>query len=535
MNKTTANLIQNFVKLKDVYSISLKRGEKILGHVSIHTDNTLDNTKIQLINTFVSQASIVLESVSYQEALHESEERYKILFEDSPMAIAVIGSDDKIKVWNSNFTRMIGVKEEEAKTLNIPDRYVDIRDRERLYKILQKEGMVHNSEVELMRINGDKFYANISIKPLSYNGEASRLVVLNDITSRKLAEEEKKKLNKVIEQSSSMVMITNEEGTIEYVNSSFCDIIGFTREEVIGNKPSILKSGVTSDQLYKELWQSIKGGKEWRGRFQNKKKNGELIWTEAHIFPIIDEHQEVTHFVGITDDVSEKKKAEEELIRAKGKAEESDRLKTAFLANISHEIRTPMNAILGFSGLLSSSNHDDNKKKEFIDIIQSRSNDLMHIINNLVDISKIESGEINVTPSEISVQSFLSGVYRKFEGKEKPEVEFKLTIPEKKQDLRINTDPSLLKRILSNLIENALKYTDNGTVEVGYECREDDCIFFTHDSGIGINPIKSEIIFNRFMQAETFDPDARGGNGLGLAIAKNLTEILDGSIWFEPG
>jgi CheY-like chemotaxis protein len=200
---------------------------------------------------------------------------------------------------------------------------------------------------------------------------------------------------------------------------------------------------------------------------------------------------------------------------------------------MSHEIRTPMNAILGFSELLNSPEYDENKKRDFVHIIQSRGNDLMHIIKNLVEVSKIESGEVQTKISMVVAESLITKVFERFEGTQKSEVTFKTDIPTKQKDLAIYTDPTHLNRVLSNLVENAIKYTDEGKISLGYYWKENECTFFVRDSGIGIHPDKSSIIFNRFMQAEVNDPQARGGNGLGLTIAKDLIEILEGKIWFE--
>ena len=330
-----------------------------------------------------------------------------------------------------------------------------------------------------------------------------------------------------------MIMITNAKGIIEYVNPSFSSTTGFSKEEVLGAMPNILKSGITPDHLYAEMWQKVLAGENWQGVLQNKTKDGRLFWANLQVFPITDENNNLTHFVGIIEDITENKKAEEELVQAKIRAEESDKLKTAFLTNMSHEIRTPMNAILGFSELLNSPEYDENKKRDFVHIIQSRGNDLMHIINNLVEVSKIESGEVQTKISMVVAESLITKVFERFEGTQKSEVTFKTDIPTKQKDLAIYTDPTHLNRVLSNLVENAIKYTDEGKISLGYYLKENECTFFIRDTGIGIHPDKSSIIFNRFMQAEVNDPQARGGNGLGLTIARDLIEILEGKIWFE--
>ena len=533
LNKQAAKRIEEFIKLKEIYVMSLTRNNKIYGHLAFFTACTLENATKQLIETFINQASIILERISYQDALHESEERYRVLFESAPQGLAVIGSGDQVITYNKQILDILAVTEQEIPDIKIPSFYRNIQDRERLYEILNETGIVLNYEADLIRKNGESFIGNISIAPISHKGEACRLVMVGDITTNKRDEEERKKLYKAIEQSPSMVMITDAEGTIEYVNPSFCRITGYSPEESIGQNPSILKSGVTPDHVYMEMWKQVKSGDRWQGVLQNQTRDGKLFWSNLSVFPIFDEKNKLTHFVGIIVDITETKKAEEELIAAKSKAEESDRLKTAFLANISHEIRTPMNAILGFSNLLSSPDHNEEKKREFVDIIQSRSEDLMQIINNIVEISKIESGQVRTQISKVRVNPLAAKIHKLFEGKQKSEVAFNLDFPKNMEDLELATDPTHVTRILSLLVENAIKYTDLGEIILGYELKDNECIFYVKDTGIGIHPDKAEIIFNRFMQAETFDPEARGGNGLGLAIARDLTEILGGRIWLK--
>jgi signal transduction histidine kinase len=216
-------------------------------------------------------------------------------------------------------------------------------------------------------------------------------------------------------------------------------------------------------------------------------------------------------------------------------AEESSRLKSAFLANMSHEIRTPMNAILGFTELLSRENVEDNKRKKFISIIQKNTNGLLRLINDILDISKIETNQLKIIMSKCTISDLFNSVKNDYdtliEYKENNQLNFIVTLPEKKQVAEIITDQVRLQQIFNNLIENSIKFTQEGEIEIGYVIKEKFVEFFVRDTGIGIPEEQQGLIFDRFRQAES-DANSRkyGGTGLGLAICKSLIEMLGGEI-----
>jgi len=230
-----------------------------------------------------------------------------------------------------------------------------------------------------------------------------------------------------------------------------------------------------------------------------------------------------------------------ELQIAKNKAEESDRLKTAFLSNMSHEIRTPMNAIIGFSHLLKDPNVTNENLNNYIDIITERGNQLLNIINDIIDISKIESGKINIHKSACNVNKLIDELYTMFyntkELTKKSHIELRSVKPDVYEDIIINTDISRLKQILSNLIDNAIKFTQAGFVEIGYSILETSgskkIQFYVKDSGIGISQENRNMIFNRFRQIDESHTRLFGGTGIGLSISKNLAELLGGDLFVD--
>lgn len=353
----------------------------------------------------------------------------------------------------------------------------------------------------------------------------------------KMQHDELVKLSRAVEKSQLGIVITNRDGTIEYVNPKYCKMTEYSYEELIGKNPRILQSGYHSKEFYKNLWDTILSGNDWEGEFLDKRKSGELWWDRGLISPIFDESGNITHFVGVMEDVTEQKQLLEELVKAKDKALESERLKTAFLANVSHEVRTPLNGILGFAQVLETQEVSMEEVKKFASIILKRGNELLELFNGILDLSLIESNQLRISPKSVNINGILYDLFSTFLLNEK--------VKSKKIDLRLGkvlpedfefiTDPLRLKQILSNLIENGIKFTKKGFVEFGCLKQENgDLLFYVKDTGIGIPSNKFETIFERFQQIDyDFISREYKGAGLGLPLAKGLVNLLGGRIWVE--
>lgn len=219
---------------------------------------------------------------------------------------------------------------------------------------------------------------------------------------------------------------------------------------------------------------------------------------------------------------------------AKEKAEESDRLKTAFLHNISHEIRTPLNAIIGFSGFLDQPDISDQERKEYIDIIFQSNNQLLTIINDIINISHIETGQARLKITPVNVNRVVRNLHRQFMPEAgKKHIELRIKAEHDESAAVVDTDEGKLIQILANLVSNAIKFTNYGHVEFGYVCREDHAEFYVEDTGIGIPEEEQSRIFERFYQVDKSESRTYGGTGLGLPISKGFVELLGGRIWFK--
>lgn len=377
------------------------------------------------------------------------------------------------------------------------------------------------------------------IIPTFHENEIIHMKGVNvDITEKKNAEEQLRLLSTSIEQSPVSMVITDANGTIGYINNSFTKTTGYTKGEALGKNPRVLKSGIHDASFYEDMWKILLSGQPWIGEIQNRKKNGELYWENAIISPILNTNGKITHFSAAKEDITEKKKLFSDLITAKEKAEESDRLKSAFLANMSHEVRTPLNSIIGFSELLAEPDFDDEQKNEFIHLIVTNGNNLLTIISDIMDISKLESGELKIYNKRINTSIYISNLKAQFAFQiEAKGLEFIVLNPSTHENISIFADGDRLNQVFNNLLSNALKFTSNGSIEIGYQPKGEMVEFYVKDSGIGIPLEYYKNIFDRFRQVEDEKTRKYGGNGLGLAITKNLIELMGGKIWLEsePG
>lgn len=355
-----------------------------------------------------------------------------------------------------------------------------------------------------------------------------------DYNEQKKNEDQLLLLSHSVEQSPVSVVITDYDGKIEYVNPTFSKVTGYSFDEVRGQNPRIMKSGETPIELYEDLWETILSGKKWSGEVINKKKDGRFYWEQLFVSPLLQEDGKISHFVAIREDISEKKAMIENLVKAKERAEESDRLKTAFLANISHEIRTPMNGILGFLELLKNPELENEVKSQYIDVVNRSGDRLMSTINDLIEISKIEAGQVKTEISTVYIPEIMD-YYLNFFKPEAREKHLGIKIVRQIEDPEalIKTDRSKIEATLSNLISNAIKFTQIGEIEFGNYIKGEFLVFFVKDTGVGISPDRMDAVFDRFVQADLNMTRPYQGTGLGLSIVKGYIEMLKGKIWVE--
>lgn len=356
-------------------------------------------------------------------------------------------------------------------------------------------------------------------------------------------EREARKLAAVAEHARDVVMITDPEGLTIWVNRAFEQLTGYTRDEILGRKPSILQGSGTDPVTVKQISEALKARKPIKTEILNYTKSGRPYWIEIDIAPVFDEAGTLTDFIAVERDISGRVERETELRlhseaveRARLLAEASDRAKSDFLANMSHEIRTPINGIMGFNQLLVRTTLDA-QQREYVDIIESSSNYLLHLVNELLDMSKIESGVIDIVAKPFKLSELTSSTLeamRPLANQKLLSLSFHSEIDEK--TLAIG-DRQHIRQILMNLIGNAIKFTDQGEVRLSLTREADSFVFAVEDTGCGIEAGKLNAIFDRFYQVTSKNGGKVAGAGLGLAIAKRLTELMAGqmSVTSIPG
>ncbi|MGE5680460.1 MAG: ATP-binding protein [Bacillota bacterium] len=360
---------------------------------------------------------------------------------------------------------------------------------------------------------------------------------LAQIIMRKRGEDAIRKLSSAVEQAADHIIITDKDGNIEYVNKAFEDLTGFTEEDWISRTPRILKSGLHEDSVYKAIWEKILSGRSHLGITINKKKNGELYYEEKTITPLKDKDGNITHFVSTGRDITERIKAEDELRLAKEKAERSERLKSDFLAQMSHEIRTPINSILNFTSLLRFET-EDKVSEEFRPVfsyIESGGRRLIRTIDLILNMSQLQAGSYEVNPVKIDLsKEILDEVIMELLPSAK-EKNLELVFHKKASTAVITGDNYTVGQIFTNLIDNAIKFTESGKVEVILDKDKDseEIRIEVNDTGIGISKEYLPQLFNPFSQEETGYTRRFEGNGLGLALVKKYIELNDAYIKVE--
>lgn len=325
------------------------------------------------------------------------------------------------------------------------------------------------------------------------------------------------------------VFETDSLGNFTYVNKAWVEIFGYTKKDIkagLNITETIISEGINREEGEYKI-----GEHEYLARRKDGSTFSALVYTNKVI-----RNNAIAGKRGIIIDNTQRKNYLEALEKAKQKAETSDKLKSSFLANMSHEIRTPVHAILGFSDLLREEYENPDKQKEYVDIIRESSQDLLTLINDIIDVAKIEAGEINIEKTNCYLNYLLEGVHKKFQAilkqKGKDHIEMKLNKGINDDYFKLKTDQARLKQVLNNLLNNAIKFTENGSIEFGYTVKDNThLLFYVKDTGIGISKNQLNVIFERFRQADLSKTREYGGTGLGLTISKSFVELFEGKIW----
>ncbi len=474
----------------------------------------------------------IAEKIIAEKRLKESEERYRNLFNNAPIGIYKTTFEGSIIMANPQLIQMLGYSTlEDLQRRNLrKEGYLDPNERKEFIHQIKKEGIVKNFESYWTKKNGEIICVRERARIIKDEKEKKLLLegTVEDITEYKKYEEDLRKLSQAVEQSPSSIIITDKNGNIEYVNPRFTEITGYSANEAKGKQPHILKT-----EIGQVIWNDISKGKEWRGEFENKKKNGELYWEYISISPIFDEQNKITHYLAILADITERKINEKQLIKAKELAEKSDKLKSEFLAQISHEVRTPLNNILTFNSMLKDDfvNNLTPELENDFKVIETSSKRLIRTIELVLTLAKIQTGNIEINFTEIDLdKDLLEDLNFEFHSRAKAK-NLNFSYLNEAGYSKVLADRSTLEQIFANLLDNAIKYTDEGKILLRlYNDFEGNVCVDVADSGIGMTGGFIPNMFNPFTQDEIEGGRKSEGTGLGLALVKKYIEISDAEI-----
>ncbi len=377
----------------------------------------------------------------------------------------------------------------------------------------------------------------------------------------------------ILDQIYDNVTVVDLNGTIIYVNRAECELMGCSREDLEGKHVSIYGDIPVDGEPEKPIFDQVLEKGRWRGEVYKYSRNGSKVFLDNRIRLIYDDDGKPVAMCGVSTDITERKHAEEKLRKTQEKLEqqnrklkllnhklnasnkriteineelnlsmkkaaESDRKKSVFLANMSHEIRTPMNGIIGFTNLLKKADLPDDKRQFYLRIVEESGKRMLSLIDNIIDISKIEAGLMEVNAVKTDVNILLGRLYDFFMHEaEAKGLALNLQTARQGDDCQIETDPAKLEQIISNLVKNAIKFTGEGRIDFGYTVQEEAIEFFVRDTGPGIPREDHEKVFDRFWRGQVGGQAAEDGKGLGLPIVQSLVNLLGGRVWFEskPG
>jgi PAS domain S-box-containing protein len=489
---------------------------------------------------FQGIARDITERMKMETLLRESEEKYRLIFEniqdlyyETSIEGMILEVSPSIEVISKG-----SYKRDDLLGKSIYDFYTQSDERNTLFSELLKKGYVTDFEISLKNRDGSVVPCAISAKVISVEGVPQKIVgSMHDITDRRnslnILKESEARFRSYFETSLAGIAITTPDTAWIDVNKTLSEMLGYSKEELLKTKWTDITHPDDLNIDLKEFERVIKGESE--GYFLDKRficKDKTIIWTSLAVRCVRNIDGSVKYLISLIIDITERKRTETELIKAKEKAEESDRLKTAFLNNISHEIRTPMNAITGFCALLNEPGIDEQMRTSFIETITQSSDQLLNIIYDILEVSNIDAGIIKITKTEVDINPVLKNLFTQFSPKADErgiKLNYSLTLND--NDAKILTDKTKLIQILSNLLNNAFKFTQKGQIEFGYKIVAGNFQFHVSDSGIGIPEDKIDKIFDRFYQIDHGLDRQFEGTGLGLSICKAYVSHLGGDIW----
>ncbi|BFN37095.1 PAS domain-containing sensor histidine kinase [Fidelibacter multiformis] len=478
----------------------------------------------------------VTSDVETAHQIRETSSRLEKIIESLQEGVTLSTPEGHFEIYNSQMRDITGYTREQANRTRdfINLIYPDPNQRQIVLDAIedmQKTGRSHETITEIVTRDRQHKLILVSSVLVAFNDKIRFLSTYRDVTDVFHIQEQVNLFSRAVEQGASSVLIADRNGYIQYSNSKFSEISGFDRDDIVGQRIGFHFVRSSSNGMIDEMMQHMHDGEEWQGEFECQRKNGDVYWNDINISPIADTSGEITHFIIIENDITERRRMIEMLKNARDISESANRAKTEFLANMSHELRTPLNSIIGFTNILlkNEKKHFDERDTMFLNRIRQNGIQLLNILSDILEISMVESGKITTRFVQTDLQELLKEILHTYgENARKKGLEFNLSLPEKIQPFK--TDPEKLKSIVDNLLSNAVKFTEKGSVSVTLNVNPntgEPAELMIADTGPGIPKERHESIFKAFEQVDYSKSRKYGGTGLGLALANSYAELMN--------
>lgn len=516
----------------------------------ILVDQELENYQKYLERLVVDRTKGLLEEVEkHKESLKKIEEneiRLSAITSSANDAIIMFDEYGQINFWNLEATHIFGYDNKEITDQNIrvlfsSDNLSDEYKQgiELIQDVIDNKRLSKNVELLATHMDGGRLPIEMSMASVEIHDSLNVVCIVRDITQRKKYLEEIERFKLIADIANYGLAITDLKGQIVYLNKYFAKIHGFETNEILGENFDMLSAQDSPYDFSKMADLTLKQDGFESEEIWHIKKDQKLVPLFLNTAVIKDKKNRPIFFAFSGIDITQNKDHEKNILKSKQIAEDSDRMKTAFLSTISHELRTPLNAIIGFSELIKLGDLEPEDLTDFNDEILGSGLHLLSIVEDILDVSLLEKHDLKIEYTEFSLSVFLKQIYDKFkDGKryENKAVDLFMKIDAKSGDTsadQINTDVKKLEHIFTKLLDNAYKFSEEGKIEFGYTRRNYKYEFYVKDEGMGIEEEKLQLIFENFGQASESEDRAHDGLGLGLSIVRHLLDVMGGDIRVE--
>ncbi|MDT8325011.1 MAG: PAS domain S-box protein [Bacteroidota bacterium] len=456
--------------------------------------------------------------------LRESEERFSMLT-DAAFEGIVFTEKAVVLDINRQLAEMLGYTVEEV--IGKPVMHFVAPESQR--RVREQMEAVHEPVYEhlAMRKDGSAFPVEVRVKNIAYRDRTVRVTAIRDITERRRAEEENTLLAQTLKSVRDCISITDSEDRIMFINDAFLATYGYAEDEVLGRHVSVLRPANVAPEKTQGIFPSTREG-GWHGEVLNRRKDGTEFPVELWTSVVRDQSGKPVAYVGVARDISDRKFAEQAIIAEKERAERSDRLKDAFIANISHEVRTPLNIILGYTGLIGEKmeGRADEEERGYYQSVQRGAQRLQRTVDMILSISRLQVGDIHLEPKEIDLAALLHDIIGDYRAMAEDK-SLSLTLAIDTAETRVHADEYCIAQTVQNLIDNAIKYTQRGGVTLCLaRTAEGHVRIEVRDTGIGISEEYLPLLFEPYTQEESGYTRSFEGIGLGMSLVKKYAELI---------